>query len=142
MCVRCPGGQPGQRRQEIRKYATYYGVLREMCGWLQQSGVTIVAMSPRGVPTRPGGTGFYLRIRGPVVVGAGHLGHYSFSALDSMNHPVCPESTYFNREGRFRSAGGAQRFLSPFSGISPHFRPRRHLPPAAWRQVTGCTTTA
>jgi putative transposase len=27
----------------------------------------------------------------------------------------------------FRSAGGAQRFLSAFSGISPHFRTRRHL---------------
>jgi putative transposase len=28
---------------------------------------------------------------------------------------------------RFTSAGHAQRFLSAFSGISPHFRPRRHL---------------
>jgi putative transposase len=27
----------------------------------------------------------------------------------------------------FRSAGGAKRFLSAFSGISPHFRPHRHL---------------
>ncbi|MFB7850863.1 IS6 family transposase [Streptomyces sp. NPDC056053] len=27
----------------------------------------------------------------------------------------------------FRSAGAAQRFLSAFGGISPHFRPRRHL---------------
>ncbi|MFE9924850.1 IS6 family transposase [Streptomyces sp. NPDC005774] len=27
----------------------------------------------------------------------------------------------------FRSTGGAQRFLSAFSGISAHFRPRRHL---------------
>ena len=27
---------------------------------------------------------------------------------------------------RFHSAGGAQRFLSAFSGISPHFRSRRH----------------
>ncbi|MER6441920.1 IS6 family transposase [Streptomyces sp. NPDC001185] len=27
----------------------------------------------------------------------------------------------------FRSTGGAQRFLSTFSGISPHFRPHRHL---------------
>ncbi len=27
---------------------------------------------------------------------------------------------------RFRSPGHAQRFLSAFSGISPHFRPRRH----------------
>ncbi|GAA1343794.1 hypothetical protein GCM10009647_087980 [Streptomyces sanglieri] len=26
----------------------------------------------------------------------------------------------------FRSTGGAQRFLSAFSDISPHFRPRRH----------------
>ncbi|MGW2183776.1 IS6 family transposase [Streptomyces sp. NPDC001732] len=26
----------------------------------------------------------------------------------------------------FRSVGGAQRFLSAFSGISPHFRPHRH----------------
>jgi hypothetical protein len=29
----------------------------------------------------------------------------------------------------FRSAGAAQRFLSAFSRISPHFRPRRHLMP-------------
>lgn len=27
----------------------------------------------------------------------------------------------------FHSVGGAQRFLSAFSGISPHFRPHRHL---------------
>ncbi|MGP3691359.1 IS6 family transposase [Streptomyces sp. IBSNAI002] len=27
----------------------------------------------------------------------------------------------------FRSTGGAQRFLSAFTGISPHFRPHRHL---------------
>nr|WP_267893639.1 MULTISPECIES: DDE-type integrase/transposase/recombinase [unclassified Streptomyces] len=31
----------------------------------------------------------------------------------------------------FRSTGGAQRFLAAFSGISPHFRPRRHLMTAA-----------
>jgi putative transposase len=30
----------------------------------------------------------------------------------------------------FRSVGRAQWFLSAFSGISPHFRPRRHLMPA------------
>ncbi|MFD4863496.1 transposase, partial [Streptomyces atratus] len=51
----------------------------------------------------------------------------------------------------FRSAGGAQRFLSAFSGISPHFRPRRHLMTAPdyraemtvrftiWEQITGAT---
>ncbi|MFF9569878.1 IS6 family transposase [Streptomyces sp. NPDC014685] len=49
----------------------------------------------------------------------------------------------------FRSVGGAQQFLAAFSGISPHFRPRRHLMTALdhraemtvrfaiWDQVTG-----
>ena len=35
---------------------------------------------------------------------------------------------------RFTSPGGAQRFLSAFSSISPHFRPRRHrLTATEWR---------
>jgi putative transposase len=49
----------------------------------------------------------------------------------------------------FRGVGAAQRFLSPFSRISPHFRPRRHLMTASgyraemtvrfaiWGQITG-----
>jgi putative transposase len=49
----------------------------------------------------------------------------------------------------FRSVGAAQRFLSAFSTISPHFRPRRHLMSAhdyraemtirfaIWEQTTG-----
>jgi putative transposase len=55
---------------------------------------------------------------------------------------------------RFTSAGHAQRFLSAFSGISPHFRPRRHRLTAKeyrremdtrftiWSQVTGTATAA
>ena len=55
---------------------------------------------------------------------------------------------------RFTSAGHAQRFLSAFSGISPHFRPRRHLLHAqeyrremanrfsTWNEVTELTTAA
>jgi len=54
----------------------------------------------------------------------------------------------------FKSIRHAQRFLSAFSGISPHFRPRRHLLLAAdyrqvmadrfavWNEITGATTTA
>ena len=54
----------------------------------------------------------------------------------------------------FKSIRHAQRFLSAFSGISPHFRPRRHLLSAAdyrqvmadrfavWNEITGATTTA
>ncbi|MGW7605444.1 IS6 family transposase, partial [Streptomyces antimycoticus] len=48
-----------------------------------------------------------------------------------------------------RSVGGAQQFLAAFSGVSPHFRTRRHLMTATgyraemtirfgtWDQVTG-----
>ena len=55
---------------------------------------------------------------------------------------------------KFTSPGGGQRFLSAFSGISPHFRLRRHRVTAAqyrhelttrftsWNQVTGLTPTA
>ncbi|MER5371341.1 DDE-type integrase/transposase/recombinase, partial [Streptomyces sp. NPDC002722] len=51
----------------------------------------------------------------------------------------------------FRSTGAAQQFLSAFSGISSHFRPRRHLMTATgyrtemttrfaiWDQITGAT---
>jgi putative transposase len=53
-----------------------------------------------------------------------------------------------------RSVGAAQRFLSAFSGISPHFRPHRHLMTASdhraemtirfavWDHVTGVVATA
>ena len=55
---------------------------------------------------------------------------------------------------RFTSPGHAQKSLSASSGISPHFRPRRHLLTASGyraemterfttrRQITGCTATA
>jgi putative transposase len=55
---------------------------------------------------------------------------------------------------RFTSPGHAQRFLSAFSGISPHFRPRRHLLHvqeyrremadrfSTWNEVTGIATAA
>jgi putative transposase len=55
---------------------------------------------------------------------------------------------------RFTSAGHAQRFLSAFSGISPHFRPGRHrlgadeyrremtVRFATWNEVTGTATAA
>jgi putative transposase len=55
---------------------------------------------------------------------------------------------------KFTSAGHAQRFLSAFSGISPHFRPGRHRLSAdeyrhemtdrftTWNQITGTATAA
>jgi putative transposase len=41
-------------------------------------------------------------------------------------HPHQPTRQRERAMTRSRSAGGAQRFLSAFSAISPHFRPRRH----------------
>jgi putative transposase len=55
---------------------------------------------------------------------------------------------------KFTSPGHTQRFLSAFSQISPHFRPRRHRLPApayrsemttrfrVWNQITGCAPMA
>lgn len=55
---------------------------------------------------------------------------------------------------KFTSAGHAQRFLSAFSRISPHFRPGRHRLDAdeyrremtvrftTWNEVTGTATPA
>jgi putative transposase len=55
---------------------------------------------------------------------------------------------------KFTSPGHTQQFLSAFSGISPHFRPRRHRLRAdayrhemadrfsTWNEVTGLTTAA
>lgn len=55
---------------------------------------------------------------------------------------------------KFISPGGAQQFLSAFSGIAPHPRPRRYRLGAdayrremadrfsTWNEVTGLTTAA
>ena len=44
---------------------------------------------------------------------------------------------------KFRSPGGAQRFLSAFSGISSHFRPHRHrLTAAGYRHEMDTRFTA
>ena len=73
------------------------------------------------------------------------------------NAPHLPDSHQPTRareraRKKFTSAGHAQRFLSAFSGISPHFRPGRHRLSAAeyrrtmterftiWNQITGMAT--
>jgi transposase len=51
--VRMPGDVPGQRRQEVRKYKTFYPVLRQMVAWLVEEGVTHIAMEATGVYGKP-----------------------------------------------------------------------------------------
>jgi transposase len=54
VAVRTPGEEPGQRQQQqLRKFKTFYPVLREMVGWLVAQGVTHVAMEATGVYWRP-----------------------------------------------------------------------------------------
>ena len=49
VAVRTPGPTPGQRHQEIRKYATFYSALRTMTAWLVERKVTHVAMEATGI---------------------------------------------------------------------------------------------
>jgi transposase len=53
VAVRTPGEHPGARRQQLRKYKTFYRVLGEMVAWLTGEGVTHVAMEATGVYWKP-----------------------------------------------------------------------------------------
>ncbi|GAB2443999.1 IS6 family transposase [Streptomyces incanus] len=82
-----------------------------------------------------------------VMPSAGHRSHKGLNNRAENSHQPTRQREHAMKG--FRSVGGAQRFLSAFSGISPHFRPRRHLMTAAhyrtemttrfaiWDQITG-----
>ena len=53
VAVRTPGERPGKRRQQLRKFDTYYQTLTEMVAWLIAEGVTHVSMEATGVYWRP-----------------------------------------------------------------------------------------
>lgn len=53
VAVRVPGDTPGHRRQQVRKFKTFYQMLRQMVAWLVEQGVTHVAMEATGVYWRP-----------------------------------------------------------------------------------------
>jgi transposase len=53
VAVRLPGQGPGGRDTQVRKFAAFYGVLREMTRWLASLGVTHVAMEATGIYTMP-----------------------------------------------------------------------------------------
>ena len=44
VAVRTPGKRAGKRRQQVRKFSTYYHTLVEMVAWLVSEGVTHVTM--------------------------------------------------------------------------------------------------
>jgi transposase len=53
VAVRTPGERPGQRQQQVRKFATYWRTLREMTTWLGEQQVTHVTMEATGVYWKP-----------------------------------------------------------------------------------------
>jgi putative transposase len=76
---------------------------------------------------------------------------YLNNRAENSHQPTCQRERAMKK---FTSPGGAQRFLSAFSGISPHFRPRRHRLTATgyrhemttrfatWNEVAGLPTAA
>ncbi|MGH3855877.1 MAG: hypothetical protein ACRDR6_20795 [Pseudonocardiaceae bacterium] len=53
----------------------------------------------------------------------------TFSVIGGSENSHQPTRQREQAMKKFTSPGGAQRFLSAFCGISPHFRPRRHPAP-------------
>jgi hypothetical protein len=53
VAVRTPGDKAGKRRQQVRKYNTYYRTLVEMVAWLASEGVTHLTMEATGIYWRP-----------------------------------------------------------------------------------------
>jgi transposase len=53
VAVRAPGQGAAGRQTRVRKFAAFYGVLREMTRWLASQGVTHVAMEATGIYTMP-----------------------------------------------------------------------------------------
>ncbi len=105
----------------------------------------------------------------PRVLVTDKLGSYQVAHREFMSSVEHRRSRYLNNRAenshqptrqreramkRFKSLRHAQQFLSAFSGISAHFRPRRHLLSATewrtemadrfavWRQVTALDTAA
>ncbi|MCA1678675.1 MAG: IS110 family transposase, partial [Actinobacteria bacterium] len=53
VAVRTPGERPGKRRQQVRKYNTFYQTLIKMVAWLVAEGVTHVTMEATGIYWKP-----------------------------------------------------------------------------------------
>jgi transposase len=53
VAVRVPGEKAGKRRQQVRKYNTFYQTLTEMVTWLSAEGVTHVTMEATGIFWKP-----------------------------------------------------------------------------------------
>ncbi|MGW1901330.1 IS6 family transposase, partial [Streptomyces hirsutus] len=88
--------------------------------------------------------------RREVMPSAGHRSHQGLNnRAENSQQPTRRRERA--RKG-FRSTGGAQRFPAAFRGISPHFRPHRHLMTAPgyrtemtirftiWDQITGAAS--
>ncbi|WP_415394534.1 IS6 family transposase (plasmid) [Rhodococcus globerulus] len=105
----------------------------------------------------------------PRMIVTDNLGSYQVAHRELLGSVEHRQSKYLNNRAenshqptrqreramkRFASPGRAQRFLSTFSSISPHFRPRRHLLTAAewrtemadrfavWREITATDAAA
>jgi putative transposase len=96
--------------------------------------------------------GSYLAARRWILRSVEHRqSRYLNNRAENSHHPTRARERAMKK---FTSPGHAQRFLSAFSGISPHFRPRRHrlgadayrremtFRFATWNEVVGLPTAA
>jgi transposase len=49
VAIRLPGDMPGERRQVVRNFRTFWRALQKMAAWLSELGVTDAAMESTGV---------------------------------------------------------------------------------------------
>jgi putative transposase len=87
-----------------------------------------------------------------ILPGVEHRQHRYLNNRAENSHQ--PTRQRERRMQRFKSPGHAQRFLSAYDPIAPHFRPRRHLLSAPvyrqemkrrfqmWGEITGTTMAA
>src|SRR5215472_16471218 len=73
VAVRVPGQMPGEWRQVVRTFRTFWRALRQMADWLAEQGVTDVAMEATGIYWWP--VYFALTATGSIQVCVANAGH-------------------------------------------------------------------
>jgi putative transposase len=165
--------RPGDKWHLDEVFITINGQRRYLWRAVDQNGTVLDILVTSKRDTRAATRFFHKLLKGlqyvPRVLVTDKLRNYGAAqrrVLGSVEHR---QSKYLNNRAenshqptrareramkRFTSAGHAQRFLSAFSGISPHFRPGRHRLTAdeyrremtdrftTWNQITSMATTA
>ncbi|HEX8933929.1 MAG TPA: IS6 family transposase [Pseudonocardiaceae bacterium] len=165
--------RPGDKWHVDEVFLTINGQRRSLWRAVDQQGTVLEILVPSRRDAKAATRFFRKLLTGlryvPRVLITDKLASYGAARRRVLRSVEHRQSTYLNNRAenshqptrareramkRFASARHAQRFLSAFSGISPHFRPGRHRLSAqeyrremtdrftTWNQVTGTATAA